>query len=82
MACATPVVGTNRGGVPEVLGGAGVTVNPEDTRAFAAELSKLLDSPSECVRLGQIGLERARTIFEWRVVANSWREFLSDFAQS
>ena len=35
MACATPVVGSNRGGIPEVLGDAGIVVNPEDVEEFA-----------------------------------------------
>lgn len=78
MACATPVVGTNRGGVPEVLGGGGVTVNPEDTDGFAAQLNRLLSSPGECALLGAAGLERSRTVFDWKVIAENWRSFLGD----
>lgn len=77
MACATAVVGTNRGGVPEVLGQGGITMNPEDTEGFAAALCGLLSNPTECQRLGRVGLERSRTVFDWRVIANSWRHFLS-----
>jgi glycosyltransferase involved in cell wall biosynthesis len=80
MACATPVVGTNRGGVPEVLGGGGVTVNPEDTESFAAQLSRLLSRPSECALLGATGLERTRKLFDWKVIAENWRSFLGDVA--
>lgn len=80
MACATPVVGTNRGGVPEVLGAGGVTVNPEDTEAFAAQLNQLLSSPSELALLGARGLERSRTVFDWKVVAETWRALLRDVA--
>ncbi len=74
MACATPVVGTNRGGVPEVVGEGGVTVNPEDTDQFAAALNKLLADRGERGRLGALGLERSRTVFDWRVIAERWRE--------
>jgi|SRR5579859_538119 len=76
MACGTPVIGTNRGGVPEVLDGGGLCIDPENTAEFAAALSKLLASPSECARLGRIGIERSHRLFDWRVVAESWREFL------
>lgn len=76
MACATPVVGTNRGGVPEVVGAGGVTVDPEDTDQFAAALNGLLADRAECARMGKLGLERSRTMFDWRVIAERWRELL------
>lgn len=76
MACATPVVGTNRGGVPEVVGDGGLTVDPEDTNQFADALNRLLANPAERARLGALGLERSRTVFDWRVIADRWRELL------
>jgi spore coat protein SA len=78
MASATPVVGSNRGGIPEVLGGAGLVVNPENTLEYAAALSRLLGDPAECRRLGQLGYQRSREMFDWRVIANTWLPFLSD----
>lgn len=80
MACATPVVGTNRGGVPEVVGEGGVTVNPEDTDQFAATLNRLLANRAERARMGALGLERSRTVFDWRVIAERWRELLNSVA--
>lgn len=81
MACATPVVGTNRGGVPEVLGAGGITINPEDTEQFSAALCRLLDDPAERARIGAAGLERSRTVFDWGVIAETWREFLLTFTK-
>lgn len=81
MACATPVVGTNRGGVPEVLGGGGLSVDPENPDEFASALSRLLANPAECARLGEIGLERCRNFFDWRLVAENWQEFLLSLCQ-
>lgn len=80
MACATPVVGTDRGGVPEVIGGGGVAINPEHTEQFAATLSNLLSNPAERARLGAIGLERSRTVFDWPIIAEHWRELLMSVA--
>ena len=80
MACATPVVGSNRGGIPEVLSGTGVLVNPEDTEQYASALTRLLASPEECRRLGLAGYERSLKIFDWRIVANSWLTFLTEVA--
>jgi spore coat protein SA len=78
MACATPVVGANRGGIPEVLGNTGRLVDPEDTENFAAALSALLACPDERARLGAAAYERCRTMFDWRTIAKNWTALLED----
>lgn len=78
MACATPVVGTNRGGVPEVLAETGALVNPEDTLSFSARLSHLLSSPDERRRMGHAGYERCRMLFDWDVIAKAWLSLLRE----
>jgi spore coat protein SA len=72
MACATPVVGSNRGGIPEVLGDTGRLVNPENTEDFAAAISELLSSPDLCRQLGRAACERCRKMFDWSVIAETW----------
>jgi spore coat protein SA len=79
MACATAVVGSNRGGIPEVLGDAGRLVDPENVNEFAATVSELLSQPQDCRRLGQAGYERCREMFDWAVTAENWMALL-DFA--
>ncbi|MFZ1010447.1 MAG: glycosyltransferase family 4 protein [Candidatus Sulfotelmatobacter sp.] len=76
MACATPVVGSNRGGIPQVLGDAGRLADPENVNAFAATLSDLLTRPEYCRQLGQAGYGRCQKLFDWRVVAESWLTLL------
>jgi glycosyltransferase involved in cell wall biosynthesis len=76
MACATPVVGANRGGIPEVLGDAGVLVDPQNTENFAAILSDLLARPAHCSQLGAAAYERSRQMFDWRVIAANWGALL------
>ncbi len=78
MACATPVVGANRGGIPEVLGNTGRLVDPEDTENFAAVLSALLARPEDRARLGTAAYERCRKMFDWRTIAENWTELLED----
>jgi glycosyltransferase involved in cell wall biosynthesis len=78
MACATPVVGANRGGIPEVLGSTGRLVNPEDIENFAATLSALLAEPADCAQLGAAAYERCRKMFDWRVIAERWAALLED----
>ena len=76
MACATPVVGARRGGIPEVLGGTGLLVDPEDIENFAATLSALLARPSDCAHLGAAAYERCQRMFDWRLIAKSWAALL------
>ncbi len=81
MACATPVVGANRGGIPEVLGSAGRLVDPEDIENFAATLSTLLAQSAERAQLGAAGYERCRKMFDWRLIAENWVALLKDVSR-
>jgi spore coat protein SA len=76
MACATPVVGSNRGGIPEVLGGTGCLIDPGDCEKFANTLSDLLAQPEYCARLGLAGYERCSELFDWKVIAAHWAKLL------
>lgn len=78
MACAMPVVGAKRGGIPEVLGDAGKLVDPEDVEDFAATLSVLLARPAQCAALGRAALERCRKLFDWSLIAQNWLGLLKD----
>jgi alpha-1,3-rhamnosyl/mannosyltransferase len=59
MACGAPVVASWRGALPEVVGDAGVLVDPEDERALAAALARVLGSATERQDLAGRGLARA-----------------------
>ena len=76
MACATPVVGSSRGGIPEVLGDAGVLVNPEDAQEYAAALCALLSSSDRRMQLGKASLQRVQKLFDWRLIAQEWAKYL------
>jgi spore coat protein SA len=72
MACRTPVVGSNRGGIPEVLGDAGILVNPEAVEEFSDALSRLLDDKDYRYSLAQAAYQRCRKMFDWDVIAQQW----------
>ena len=76
MACGTPVVGSNRGGIPEVLGEAGILVNPEEVEEFAAALSNLLERADYRASLGRAAYLRCREMFDWNIIARRWASFL------
>lgn len=80
MACATPVVGARRGGIPEVLGNAGVLVDPEDIQGFAEALSVLLGNPEHVAKLGRAAYQRCRELFDWEVVSRQWNSLLEELA--
>jgi glycosyltransferase involved in cell wall biosynthesis len=64
MALGTPVVSSNRGSLPEVLGDAALLVDPGDDGALAHALEEVLTRPELRDRLSVDGLARART-FTW-----------------
>jgi glycosyltransferase involved in cell wall biosynthesis len=78
MACATPVVGSNRGGIPEVLADTGRLIDPEDTGRYSEALTALLSDPEERVRKGRAALERSRKMFDWGVIAETWAVYLQN----
>jgi glycosyltransferase involved in cell wall biosynthesis len=69
MACAVPVISTTAGGLPEVVGDAGILVPPADPPALAAAILRLLDHPSYSHDLGQRGFARVHRHFTWRRAA-------------
>ncbi|MDT7545288.1 MAG: hypothetical protein QOE99_1398 [Actinomycetota bacterium] len=72
MACATPLVATTAGALPEVVGPDGVTalhVPPGDPEALAAAIARVLDDDVLAARLGAAGRQRVLDRFTWRAVA-------------
>ena len=77
MACGVPVVATDAGSLPEVVDGAGILVSPEDSRALAEAIRRILDEPELGRDLGRRGRERAAR-FRWdRSAARLEELFLS-----
>src|ERR687898_2560174 len=70
MACATPLVTTDAGALPEVVGSeAGLRVKAGDVGELTAALQRVLDSPSLGERLGRAGRQRVLDSFTWRATA-------------
>jgi len=71
MACGTPVVASTASSVPEVVGDAGLLLDPLDVPAWTAALTQVLDDLALRARLRQAGLARAAT-FTWARTAQAW----------
>jgi len=69
MACEVPVVSTDGGALPEIVGDAGVLVPAADAGALARAIAKLLDDPALRARLGVAGRARITETFSWTVCA-------------
>lgn len=80
MACGVPVLASHSGEIPHVVADAGILLPEGDASAWAAALTRVL-TDAGCRRdLADRGLRRARTEFEWRVVARRHLEFFDELA--
>lgn len=70
MAQGAPVVTTSAGGIPEVVGDAGVLVPPREPAALASAIRDLLRDPGRRRTLAEKGLSRA-TRFLWPGIVDS-----------
>jgi glycosyltransferase involved in cell wall biosynthesis len=68
MSCGTPVISSNRSSIPEIIGSAGVLVDPTNVRELADRIIELLRNPEERRRLSQLGIDRASQ-FSWTEAA-------------
>lgn len=73
MASGVPVVTSDRSSLPEVAGGAALTVRPEDPGHIGGAIRHLLDEPALARDLAARGLERARA-FRWDRAAEQMEE--------
>lgn len=68
MACGTPVVSSNATSLPEVVGDAAVTFDPEDTESMAGAIERVFGNRGLREELKGKGLERVKK-FSWRTAA-------------
>ncbi|MFD4994019.1 glycosyltransferase [Cellulosimicrobium cellulans] len=73
MACGVPVVASRTGALPDVVGGAGLLVTPDDPAALRAALGRLRDDGGLADRLRAAGAERAASC-SWAEVARRYEE--------
>jgi glycosyltransferase involved in cell wall biosynthesis len=79
MACATPLVTTDAGALPEVVGTqAGLRVRAGDVGELTAALKLVLDSPALAEQLGRAGRRRVLDTFTWRSTARRTADWYAD----
>ena len=77
MACATPLVVSRAGAIPEVVGPDGLCadlVTPGDVGELEQALERMLDDEDRRARMGAAGRQRVEDMFSWRAVAEATAE--------
>lgn len=75
MACEVPVIGSDSGEIPSVIGNAGVVFPEGDARALTTALSALAESPDLRKRHGSAGRARALAHFTQDAVVSATVDF-------
>lgn len=81
MACGVPIVASDVGEVPYVVGDAGLIVPAHDPEALAGALAELRKRPQLAAQLGRAGIARAAR-FDWNRIAEEVFEAWSLLARS
>jgi alpha-1,3-rhamnosyl/mannosyltransferase len=69
MTVGVPVIASNRGALPEVIGEAGILVEPDDTAGLASAMERMLGDADLARRCSSDGLARSRR-FTWEASAS------------
>jgi glycosyltransferase involved in cell wall biosynthesis len=70
MACGLPVISTNTSAIPEVVGDAGILVEPRNPRVLADAIIRLIEDIGLRKRLGKKGRRRVVEEFTWDIVTD------------
>ena len=81
MACGTPVVASNRTSIPEVVGDAAITVDPESVDALADAMARILKDRDLSMDLSSRGYLRSQQ-FSWDETARRTLAVYRDAAQT
>ncbi len=81
MACGTPAVVTDRGGLKDFLvdGQDALIVDPLDTQALAAAILRLLKDKHLREEISRKGYEKAHSMFTWEHIAENTLEIISQW---
>ena len=69
MACGCPVIASTTGSLPEILGDAGMLVDPTDLSSLTTAMMKVATQPTVRNQMAKIGLEEMKR-YDWDTFAN------------
>lgn len=77
MACGLPIISTDGGALPEVVGDAGIIVPKADSHALAEKISYLFDNPEARTELARSARQHILDNFCWSKVAEQLSAYYS-----
>jgi glycosyltransferase involved in cell wall biosynthesis len=80
MACGTPVVASDRGSLPEILGEAGRFFNPYRSETMLSVIQEVLRNEALRDEMGRYGLTRSKQ-FTWEEAARKAVSIFADLAE-
>ena len=78
MACKVPLVGSDSGEIPHVIGEAGMIFPEKDAFALADCLQQLMEQPKLAQKLGELGYQRAMSNYTNQALAQQQWEFYQE----
>jgi len=75
MACGKPVISTYSGSIPEVVGDAGILVQPNDFSSIANAIELLITEKNEREKFCRSGRNRAEKLFNAKIVSIKFRRY-------
>ncbi|ELS02032.1 glycosyltransferase [Xenococcus sp. PCC 7305] len=78
MACGTPVITSNLASLPEVVGDAGILINPYNQGEITNAMSEVAGDREMRSQLSNLSLERAK-LFSWKKTGEATQEVLKRF---
>jgi glycosyltransferase involved in cell wall biosynthesis len=82
MACGVPVVASDSGEMPAVVGQAGMIVGEGDTDGWTAAIDRLAADRALRCSLAERGLARAHARFTWPIVASQHLDFFDEVVRA
>jgi glycosyltransferase involved in cell wall biosynthesis len=80
MACRVPVIGSDSGSIPEVIGQAGLIVPENDPAALAQAIDRMTRDPEIRRRAVAAGIEKYRTLYSVKSYAQSLYDLMKTSA--
>jgi glycosyltransferase involved in cell wall biosynthesis len=78
MACKVPVIGSNSGEIPYVIGNSGLVFPEGDVKALANCILQLIEKPEVAQNFGEMGYQKAMTQYTNRALAKQQLEFYQE----
>ncbi len=78
MSCGLPVIGSDSGEIPYVIGDTGIIVGEKDQIGWVKAISELLENPDLRRELGNRGREKVLNHYTWPKVAQQHLEFFEE----